>query len=73
MMKTIASLLAVFGLYGVVGQMDYEDAVSTEQARKDHVAWLQGCKAAGFTDRNISQCPSTAGSITVAQYPGGVR
>ena len=55
--KIVLCLLTTIVAYGVVGRMDYEDAVMMENAYKDQ----------GSIDRSDSACDSPAPAIQSAQ------
>lgn len=46
--KDVLCLLAIFAIYGIVGRLDYEDAVRLEQIRRErlHAACLAGTPSA---------------------------
>ena len=55
--KMALCLLTIIVAYGVVGRMDYEDAVMMENAYKDH----------GSMDRSDSACDSSAPAIRTVE------
>jgi hypothetical protein len=62
--KTSLLLLAILGAYGVVGKMDYDDAVMLEKARKK--ARYQECTSADSAASQRQPQSSTSGPVTQA-------
>lgn len=67
-MKTTLILALLLIAYGVVGRMDYEDALAIDEERQELAEWLQqNCVPNKPHQRSVSEMRSD-GSIQCAKY-----